>query len=76
MGVHPTHSVWEGREYQAPRHHEVALMCDDIADPNRPRPKGRKFSTPIDDEGNGLVTMMDVPGTDPIMLYEPKHRTA
>src|SRR5258706_175837 len=30
MGVHPTHSVWEGREYNAPRHHQISLMCDDI----------------------------------------------
>jgi catechol 2,3-dioxygenase-like lactoylglutathione lyase family enzyme len=30
MGVHPTHSVWEGKEYTSPRHHEISVMCDDI----------------------------------------------
>jgi hypothetical protein len=29
MGVHHP-SVWEGRTYDSPRHHEIALMCDDI----------------------------------------------
>src|SRR6516164_7225313 len=30
MGVHPTHSEWEGQTYDYPRHHSIALMCDDI----------------------------------------------
>jgi catechol 2,3-dioxygenase-like lactoylglutathione lyase family enzyme len=30
MGVHPTHSEWEGQTYDHPRHHLIALMCDDI----------------------------------------------
>jgi hypothetical protein len=30
MGVHPTHSVWEGKIYDHPRQHSIALMCDDI----------------------------------------------
>ena len=30
MGVHPTHTVWEGKEYNSTRHHEISLMCDDI----------------------------------------------
>jgi catechol 2,3-dioxygenase-like lactoylglutathione lyase family enzyme len=77
MGVHPTHSVWEGQEYDYPRHHQISLMCDDVeatrADLEQ---KGATFSTPVSDEGFGLVTMMDVPGADPIMLYQPKHETA
>lgn len=31
MGVHPTHSEHGGQVYESPRHHEVSLMCDDIA---------------------------------------------
>ena len=77
MGVHPTHSIWEGREYNSPRHHEIALMCDDIeATRSELEGRGAKFSAPITDEGYGLVTTMDVPGADPIMLYQPKHPTA
>ena len=30
MGVHPTHSEWEGKTYDSPRHHEISLMCDDV----------------------------------------------
>ena len=38
--------------------------------------KGATFSSPIADRGFGLTVMMDVPGADPIMLYQPKHPTA
>ena len=30
MGVHPTHGEWQGQSYDSPRHHLIALMCDDI----------------------------------------------
>ena len=30
VGVHPTTTVWEGREHSSPRHHELSLMCDDL----------------------------------------------
>jgi len=30
LGVHPTHSEWEGKAYDFPRHHAISLMCDDI----------------------------------------------
>lgn len=77
MGVHPTHSVWEGQEYNHPRHHEITLMCDDIeATRSELEGKGASFNSPITDEGYGLTMMLDVPGTDPIMLYEPRHPTA
>ncbi len=77
MGVHPTRSVWEGQEYNSPRHHELALMCDDVeVTRTELEAKGATFSTPIADEGFGLATMMEVPGADPIMLYQPKHPTA
>jgi predicted enzyme related to lactoylglutathione lyase len=77
MGVHPTHTVWEGRSYDSARHHEVSLMCDDI-EATRAELVGRGavFSAPITDEGYGLTTLLDVPGTDPIMLYQPKHAIA
>ena len=77
LGVHPTHNVWEGREYNSPRHHEISLMCDDIhATRAELESKGATFSSPIADRGFGLCIMLDVPGADPIMLYEPRHPTA
>ncbi len=27
------------------------------------------------DEGFGLTTLVEIPGADPIMLYEPRHST-
>jgi predicted enzyme related to lactoylglutathione lyase len=77
MGVHPTHSVWEGREYNSPRQHQISFMCDDVeATRTELEGKGANFSAPITDEGYGLITMMEIPGADPIMLYQPKHATA
>src|SRR5687768_1169002 len=30
LGVHPTHSEWEGKAYDTPRSHAISFMCDDI----------------------------------------------
>jgi catechol 2,3-dioxygenase-like lactoylglutathione lyase family enzyme len=76
MGVHPTHSVWEGQGYNSPRHHEVSLMCDDVEATRAELEAKGVTSSPTTDEGWGLVTRMDVPGADPIVLYQPRHRTA
>jgi catechol 2,3-dioxygenase-like lactoylglutathione lyase family enzyme len=77
VGVHPTHSVWEGREYNSPRQHVVSLMCDDIEATRRElEAKGATFSSPLNDEGWGVTTTLDVPGADPITLYQPRHPTA
>jgi len=77
VGVHPTHTVWDGKEYDSPRHHQIALMCDDVAATvEELRAKGASFSSEIEDHGYGLVVMLDVPGADPIQLYEPRHTTA
>jgi len=77
MGVHPTHSEWEGKEYHSPRQHLISVMCDDLeATMQELGAKGATFSDGIRDEGYGLVTMLDVPGADPIQLYEPRHELA
>ncbi len=77
LGVHPTHSVWEGKEYNSPRQHQISLMCDDIEKTMQElTAKGPTFSAPVTDEGYGLITLIDVPGADPIMLYEPRHEVA
>lgn len=77
MGVHPTRSVWEGEEHISPRQHQIALMCDDVdATRSELEAKGARFVGPVSDEGFGLVAMMELPGADPIMLYEPRHAVA
>lgn len=77
LGVHPTHSVWEGKEYTAPRQHQISLMCDDLeATMAELRAKGATFGDELRDEGYGIVASLDVPGADPIQLYQPRHDLA
>ena len=68
LGVHPD----DPRRPSAS--HEFLLMCHDV---ERTRAeleeKGAEFSTPIADEGFGLITRMKIPGAGEIGLYQPKH---
>jgi catechol 2,3-dioxygenase-like lactoylglutathione lyase family enzyme len=57
LGIHPTSSpgLAEGR-------HEVFLMCDDIHAPVAElAEKGVELTTPVEDQGFGLVTTLRVP---------------
>jgi catechol 2,3-dioxygenase-like lactoylglutathione lyase family enzyme len=77
MGVHPTSGAWEGESFSYPVHHEISLMCDDVAATRSElEAKGATFDGGITDQGFGLVTMMDLPGAGRILLYEPRHPTA
>ena len=70
MGVHPTSD-------ETALHHEISLMCDDIAvTVDELSAKGAEFDSPIEDRGFGLTTMLRVPGASPIMLYQPRHPPA
>jgi hypothetical protein len=49
-------------------------MCDDIEKTVvELREKGARFTKPVEDEGFGLVTAMEVPGAGELQLYQPKH---
>ena len=77
LGVHPTSGTWEGGEYSHPRHHSISLVCDDVAATRAElQGKGATFADEIQDLGFGLGTMLELPGADPILLYEPTHPTA
>jgi catechol 2,3-dioxygenase-like lactoylglutathione lyase family enzyme len=77
IGVHPTSYTWEGEEHSHPRQHSISLMCDDVQATRADlETKGATFSDEIQDLGFGLGTTLDVPGADPILLYEPRHPTA
>jgi catechol 2,3-dioxygenase-like lactoylglutathione lyase family enzyme len=77
LGVHPTHSEWEGKSYDYPRHHAIALMCDDIdATVGGLRAKGAQFRGPVEQREYGRIIMMIVPGADDIQLYQPTHKLA
>lgn len=76
IGVHPTESDYQGEHYSHPRHHEIALMCDDVeATVVELTERGAEFSGDISDLGFGLAIMMNLPGADDIMLYQPAHPT-
>jgi catechol 2,3-dioxygenase-like lactoylglutathione lyase family enzyme len=77
LGVHLTHSEWEGKSYDYPRHHSIALMCDDIdTTVGELRAKGAQFRGPIEEREYGRIIMMIVPGADDIQLYQPTHKLA
>lgn len=77
MGVHQTMGEWEGESFTHAVHHEISLMCDDIAATRAElERKGATFASEISDEGFGLTSTMDLPGAGQIMLYQPKHPTA
>ncbi len=74
LGVHPT--TGEGG-FQAPRHHSISLMCDDLEATMRDlASRGAEFTTDPVDRGFGVVAFMKVPGADDVMLYEPRHALA
>src|SRR4051794_3718140 len=56
LGVHPT----EGDE---PARHELYLMCDDIEQTVAElKSRGVEFTSPIADQGFGMVTTFSIPG--------------
>ena len=77
IGVHPT-SVGSGESAWArPLHHELSFMCDDIiATVDELASRGAVIEGEPADRGFGVVVMVQVPGADPVMLYEPRHRVA
>jgi len=77
LGVHPTHSEWEGETYDYPRQHQIALMCDDIdATVKELQARGAQFRGAVQQQVYGRVIMMIVPGADDIQLYESTHNIA
>jgi catechol 2,3-dioxygenase-like lactoylglutathione lyase family enzyme len=77
LGVHPTHSEWEGKSYDFPRHHSISIMCDDIEKTIAElRAKGAQFRGPVQHQVYGHIIMMIVPGADDIQLYQPLHKLA
>jgi catechol 2,3-dioxygenase-like lactoylglutathione lyase family enzyme len=77
MGVHPTHSVYEGKTYGHPRHHAISLMCDDLdATVAELRARGAEFRGPIEEQIYGRIIMLIVPGAGDMQLYQPTHEVA
>lgn len=59
------------------RHHEIALVCDDIeATMSELTGRGAVFTSGPTDMGFGDGAMLAVPGADDIPIYQAKHVTA
>jgi predicted enzyme related to lactoylglutathione lyase len=70
LGVHPA-------EGEAPGHHELYLMCDDLdATVDALKAKGVEFPRPITEAGFGRVAWLKIPGGAELALYQPRHPTA
>ena len=77
LGVHPTFEMYEGREWRAPRHHSISIMCDDLdATVTELSGRGAEFADEAQEMGFGRGVMLRVPGADDMLLYEPRHATA
>jgi catechol 2,3-dioxygenase-like lactoylglutathione lyase family enzyme len=77
LAVHPTSGTFEGETYSYSRHHQISLMCDDVAATRSElEGKGAEFRGGIEDLGFGLGAMLTLPGAGDVLLYEPRHPTA
>jgi hypothetical protein len=78
LGVHPTAGEQaDGSTWSSPRHHALALMCDDLdATMAQLSGRGAQFAGEPRDMGFGRGVQLPVPGADDMLLYEPRHAIA
>ncbi len=77
LGIHPAGQPGDPSSGAPSGHHELYLMCDDIeARVAELVAKGVEFTTPVENQGFGLIARLAVPGAGEIGLYEPRHATA
>ena len=77
LGVHPTSTQHDGQEWSSPKHHAIAVMCDDVdATVAELSGRGASFTGEAQEMGFGRGVLMHVPGADDMLLYEPRHATA
>jgi len=57
--------------------HQLFLMCDDVEGTvEELTAKGVVLTSPITDEGWGLLTSINLPGGSELGLYQPRHQPA
>ena len=77
LGIHPSGAPGDPANSASSGHHEVYLMCDDVeATVADLTTKGVEFTSPIQNQGFGLLVRLRVPGAGEIGLYQPRHPTA
>jgi catechol 2,3-dioxygenase-like lactoylglutathione lyase family enzyme len=77
LGVHPAGAPGDPASGAPSGHHELYLMCDDIEDTVAAlSAKGVEFTSPVENQGFGLLVRLRIPGAGEIGLYQPRHATA
>jgi catechol 2,3-dioxygenase-like lactoylglutathione lyase family enzyme len=77
LGIHPSGAPGDPASGAPSGHHELYLMCDDVEQTVAAlTAKGVEFTSPIENQGFGLLTRLRVPGGGEIGLYQPRHATA
>ena len=73
LGVHPAEASGHG----AAGSHQLSLLCDDLqATIAELTARGVVVRGEPREQEWGITTMVMLPGDLPVMLYQPKHRTA
>ena len=74
LGVHPTAPADSPHPTPPPNTHAISFFCTDLAATVADlRARGVEFTTPITDQGFGLVTLLKAPGDLVIQLYQPHY---
>jgi catechol 2,3-dioxygenase-like lactoylglutathione lyase family enzyme len=77
LGIHPAGASGDPATGAPSNHHELYLMCDNVeATVADLTAKGVEFTTPVEDQGFGMLARLQVPGAGEIGLYQPKHPVA
>ena len=77
LGIHPSGEAGDPDSGAPSGHHEMYLMCDDVeATVAELTARGVEFTSPVQNQGFGLLTRFRVPGAGEIGLYQPRHTVA
>ena len=77
LGIHPEDPSDSAGAGGPGGRHELYLMCDDIeATVAELEDKGVEFTTPVENQGFGLIARFKIPGAGEMGLYQPRHPTA
>ncbi|OYO25157.1 extradiol dioxygenase [Enemella dayhoffiae] len=75
VSTHPTRSEHAGQTFATERHHEISLLTDDLsATTAELSGRGAVFQGEPVDRGFGITVQIEVPGADPILLYQPRYQ--
>jgi catechol 2,3-dioxygenase-like lactoylglutathione lyase family enzyme len=73
--AHPR--TWEGHDQPSSQRHELSLLCDDLdATMEELRGRGATFTGEVDERLYGRCVFLEVPGLDPLLLYQPLYSPA